>query len=390
VAEIVVAFAQALAGLLIGALAMVSIAAARTGRSGSAGNPARAPLILALAIVGSLALSGIVISWVILAVAVATGAAGALGVVQLGRTGLPIPPGPLVLSLIAVGTIGAAVSPQVADAIGGWATPEATRPPTTAAPALPTPRLAGVHVFPTGSGIGSVLSDVGGLRCAVPCETALPLGTKVKLTAQPDGNSAFSGWAGACKGTTPTCEVDLRSAADVSAEFVRLVSVTVSVEGSGSLGGDVGQVRCASGCKTRVPLDTRLNLVPTPASDTVFRGWTGAGCLGVGPCQVVVGQDLNIAALFTRPTLTASVSGTGSGRIALVPASGGVSGCFGPCPSVPPTTSYPRGTTLTFAPIGSGGSFVSWAGCTVVYADGRCTVRLDDDVHIVATFGPPQ
>ncbi len=47
----------------------------------------------------------------------------------------------------------------------------------------------------------------GGLPGPVTCEGTYPLGTVVQVNAGPAPGSAFIGWAGACSGAAPTCEI---------------------------------------------------------------------------------------------------------------------------------------------------------------------------------------
>jgi YVTN family beta-propeller protein len=48
----------------------------------------------------------------------------------------------------------------------------------------------------SGSGIGTVRSNLPGIDCGTQCQAQFPLGTNITLTATPDTNSSFSGWSG--------------------------------------------------------------------------------------------------------------------------------------------------------------------------------------------------
>jgi GH25 family lysozyme M1 (1,4-beta-N-acetylmuramidase) len=67
---------------------------------------------------------------------------------------------------------------------------------------------------------GAVTSDPAGLGCSATCDRLVDPNTTVTLTAVPDAKAYFTGWSGACKGTTATCTVQLRGNRSVGARFV--------------------------------------------------------------------------------------------------------------------------------------------------------------------------
>jgi len=81
--------------------------------------------------------------------------------------------------------------------------------------------LRSLTISTTGIGRGIVTSNVGGLQCGSACSAQLRLGTAVTLTVAADETSLFTGWAGACSGTAPTCTVDIDGDKSVSATFGR-------------------------------------------------------------------------------------------------------------------------------------------------------------------------
>jgi hypothetical protein len=85
----------------------------------------------------------------------------------------------------------------------------------TATFTLKTPTL---DVTKSGSGAGSITSSPAGIDCGPTCSTALDYGTVLDLTASPDADSMFIGWAGDCTGTG-ACSVTLDHARAVTATF---------------------------------------------------------------------------------------------------------------------------------------------------------------------------
>ncbi|HMU39576.1 MAG TPA: hypothetical protein PKE31_11255 [Pseudomonadota bacterium] len=80
--------------------------------------------------------------------------------------------------------------------------------------------LATVQVQLAGSGAGSVSSQPAGIACpSLFCSGGFAKGQTVTLTATPDGTSYFTGWGGACSGTTTTCNLSVTSDAQVTANF---------------------------------------------------------------------------------------------------------------------------------------------------------------------------
>jgi GH25 family lysozyme M1 (1,4-beta-N-acetylmuramidase) len=67
---------------------------------------------------------------------------------------------------------------------------------------------------------GRVTSLPGGYGCASTCSRNVDPNRTITLTAEPDDNAYFTGWTGACRGTAPTCAIEMRGNRSVGARFV--------------------------------------------------------------------------------------------------------------------------------------------------------------------------
>lgn len=79
-------------------------------------------------------------------------------------------------------------------------------------------------VTKTGNGSGTVTSGSGvngaTINCGTTCSATFLSGTVVNVFANPDANSLFANWSGACTGTDPnTCTITLNSNQSVTATF---------------------------------------------------------------------------------------------------------------------------------------------------------------------------
>jgi hypothetical protein len=75
-----------------------------------------------------------------------------------------------------------------------------------------------ITIVPTGTGVGRVTSTPAGINCSGSCSATVWLGASVTLTADPDANSEFLGWGGACSGGT-VCKLSAWTSQTVWANF---------------------------------------------------------------------------------------------------------------------------------------------------------------------------
>lgn len=227
------------------------------------------------------------------------------------------------------------------------------------------------------SGSGGVSSNPAGIACPGDCQESYMQGAIVQLTATPGAGWGFSGWSGACVGTSPTCDVTMSSARSATASFVENPPehlLTVSLSGSGNVSSDPSGISCPGDCQESYTQGTMVQLTATPGAGWGFSGWSGA-CIGTSPtCEVTMSSARSATASFVEnpPDRLLTVDVSGSGSVISNPA--GIS-CPGDCQE-----SYSDGSLveLTAAPA-NGWSFSGWSGacegaspvCNVTMSAGR-------------------
>lgn len=162
----------------------------------------------------------------------------------------------------------------------------------------------------------------------------------------------------------------------------KTLSIAASGNGSGSVSSSPAGISCGTDCAETYLSGTVVTLTATPASGSLFAGWSGGGCTGTGPCAVTVSSDITIGARFDLITfpLTVTRTGTGGGTVGSSPA--GIS-CGADC-----SEAYPIGTVVTLSAIPDNVSvFAGWTGggCT---GTGTCAVTVTADTGISARFDP--
>ena len=80
-----------------------------------------------------------------------------------------------------------------------------------------TPLLYTLTVAKTGT--GTVASSPSGIDCGTTCTASFRGGTSLALSAAPASGFTFTGWSGACTGTSATCNVTMSQARSVTATF---------------------------------------------------------------------------------------------------------------------------------------------------------------------------
>lgn len=228
-----------------------------------------------------------------------------------------------------------------------------------------------------GAGSGIVSSSPGGISCPADCDESYAEGTVVTLTADPDPGSAFTGWSGDCTGTTD-CQITMTADRDVTATFVPLRSLAVTVVGSGTVTSSPAGIDCPGDCGEDYPDGEVVDLTATPSPGFELASWSGA-CTGAGACQVTMTQNRAVTATFQPVvvTRTLTVTVTGPGSVTSTPS--GIS-CPGDC-----SEDYEEGEVVSLAATpGPDAHLVSWSGDCA--GTGACEVTMSIDHMVAAAF----
>ncbi|MBI3774846.1 MAG: InlB B-repeat-containing protein [Gammaproteobacteria bacterium] len=150
------------------------------------------------------------------------------------------------------------------------------------------------------TGSGSITSIPTGINCGSACNASYASGTPVTLTAAPATGYSFTGWNGACSGTS-TCVVTMNAASSVGASFVANVvfyNLSVSTTGSGSITSTPGGINCGSTCSAGYVSGTAVTLTAVPAASSSFGGWSGACAGSAAACSVSMTAAQSVTAWF--------------------------------------------------------------------------------------------
>src|SRR5258705_298815 len=116
-------------------------------------------------------------------------------------------------------------------------------------------------------------------------------GTVVTLTANPATNFQFTGWSGACTGSS--CILTMDAAKSVTATFtLKQFALTLTTVGNGTITANPAPVGGTYGAGTSVALTA------VPAAGSQLSGWSGR-CAGTGACNVTMDAAKSVTATFT-------------------------------------------------------------------------------------------
>jgi hypothetical protein len=247
---------------------------------------------------------------------------------------------------------------------------------------------ARLQVRKEGNGVVTTAPD--GIDCGDSCSASYRRGLTVDLTATAAPRSAFAGWdGGGCSGTS-ACQVSMEGDVEVTARF-RPVARTVPLaivkrgNGSGTVTSDPTGIGCGDICRGSYHVGARVVLVAQASPGSIFAGWSGGACFGVGSCAVVMARSRIVAASFRRAqgeTVRLTIDLQGEGRGGVVSTPSGID-CEPTCSS-----EFEAGSQVTLtAQAADGSTFDGWSGGGCGSQE-PCVVRLDEDTTLAASFKP--
>jgi hypothetical protein len=307
----------------------------------------------------------------------AVGASGAIEPFVVSNTGN----GPSGILATAIGGADASEFSLVADgcrgqtiAAGGACMVSVQFAPATRGPKSATLDINGGQLFATltatgedtvpltvtksGAGGGTVSGDqiTCGPICTEPVTRSSSSNPTITLTAVPDSNSVFSGWSGACSGTSSTCTVTMSGAQTVNAQFDSVgVPLTVTARvfgpGSGTLVSSPAGIHCTAPCTQSVSVPVGSTVTLTSTGSPLVSWGASTGCSG-SKCSVILTAALNLTVTFSGNNYVFVSSTTHDGNL------GGLSGADAMCKQAASKAGLP-------------GTYVAWLATSTTNALSR-------------------
>lgn len=247
-------------------------------------------------------------------------------------------------------------------------------------------RVFTLTVTKAGGGTGTVTDNRGGIDCGTRCSANYAEGTPLTLTATADPNMVFTGWSGACSGSSPTCDLTMDVDKTVTATFEPARSLRVFVAaGAGRVVSSPTGIDCTTDCSANFPLNSSVWLTAYPDIGYGFDHW-GIVCSGSpNPCGVFMDDNIQVSAYFAPvPPNTLSVTiASGSGTVTSDPA--GINCSAGTCSALFTN----RSTVALTATPAAGYFFDQWNPISPCGGQGSvCTLTMNGDQNTAVTFAP--
>jgi|GEM_PF-2182361 uncharacterized repeat protein (TIGR02543 family) len=250
---------------------------------------------------------------------------------------------------------------------------------------------------------GTVTSVDGSISCGTICSANFTQGGTVTLLEIPAAGYNFTGWTGACTGST-TCTVTMSSAQSVTAIFALVTNPrTLTVTNSNHIGGTVtsssGGINCGTTtCSASFSLGSSVTLTATPAVGYNFTGWSGGGCSGTNfTCTVSMSSAQSVTATFTLNSSQSILAITNINGAAISPFGVPINTVAGAITSSPSGIAcgtagstcsagftQNNAVTLTAAPA-TNYTFGGWGGaCSGISTS--CTITMTNANSVTASF----
>jgi len=242
---------------------------------------------------------------------------------------------------------------------------------------------AGVTFVSATSTIGTCTQSKGVVTCDVGL-LANRFDVRITIEATPTATGSITNQM-----SVSATQADLAPANNSASQTDNVLPVftlTVSKLGTGS--GTVsaqGGISCGNTCSAQYTSGKHVIVAQNADANSTFEGWGGA-CSGNVACAVTMTGDMIVTATFTRnPMLTVNFAGGGTGTVA---AADGSLTCSSTQPNC--SASYGPGTSVSLQASPTGGStFTGWSGACSGKDPAQCSVTLNADATVTATFTLP-
>ena len=163
-------------------------------------------------------------------------------------------------------------------------------------------------VIVTRTGNGTVNSTDNIVGCGNKCAASYNAGSAVTLVANAGGN-VFTGWTGACTGTSLNCVVTVNGQTNVGASFAPQFTLSVGRSNSGTItatpNGNDRALNCGGACSAKFTSGTVVTLTATPPAGKSFVNWTGSGAGACNlststTCTLTISNNASIQANFSK------------------------------------------------------------------------------------------
>ncbi len=218
------------------------------------------------------------------------------------------------------------------------------------------------------------------------CLSEHAVNAEITLTAKPNTDSKFVGWANDCTGTADSTTLTLNGNKNCTAKFELLPTYALTVTTTGDTNNLVERnpngTSCGENCQQYLQAES-VELTAVPTTYFKFTGWNGDCSGNQNPLTVTMNEEKTCTANFEELlncSLTLKFAGQGTGTINSNSGSNNLD-CQADCIST-----YYEGTTITLtATPEAGANFTGWSGdCTGTQPE--TTVTMAQATTCTATF----
>lgn len=218
-------------------------------------------------------------------------------------------------------TVVATFTPTAGGARSGDLTLSAS-PGGSAMVSLSASGLWRVSVSKTGSGAGTVTSDVGSIDCGLSCDGLYADQQTIALTGTAANASKLTGWVGCDSTNGNQCTVTATRATTVQAAFTAQRNVSVTLAGTaGTVTSTPPGISCGTTCNNSFDQGSTVTLKAAPGANSRFDHWSG-DCTGTSTsCNLVMDSDKGATATFKASYELSVLNATTPGTVTVTPPS---------------------------------------------------------------------